>query len=222
MADRRTGRRLSRSCVGRSGRAAGKGAARSPHSGFCRRFGQCPGRGRPISRSFSFRPQSQATHLDACAAPPANKAHVLELSDCSVTALESDRQRAPRIEENLSRLALKADVRVCDAADISRWLGWQGRLMPSCLMHPARQAASCVVTPRSFFLVARTILLPSRNSKNAFWKPFGPSSDPAAGSSMPSVRCSLKKVRNRSRLFLKRTMMHKPLHFQSARVRNCA
>lgn len=220
MADRRTGRRLSRSCVGRSGRAAGKGAARSPHSGFAEGLVSVQDAGAQLAGLF-LAPKAGERILDACAAPGGKTAHVLELSDCSVTALESDPQRAPRIEENLSRLALKADVRVCDAADISRW--WDGKPFDAVLLDAPCTASGIVRRhPEIVFLVARTILLPSRNSKNAFWKPFGPSSDPAAGSSMPFVRYSLKKVRSRSRLFLKRTMMHKPLHFQSARVRNCA
>lgn len=53
-------------------------------------------------------PRSGERILDACAAPGGKTAHLLELADCTVTALESDPQRAPRINENLSRLALKA------------------------------------------------------------------------------------------------------------------
>lgn len=166
-------------------------------------------------------PKAGERILDACAAPAA-KRRTCSNSPIARSRLWSPTRNALHVLRKTSRDWLSRQTFACATRPTSPVGGMASRLMPSCLMHPARQAASCVVTPRSYFLVARTILLPSRNSKNAFWKPFGPSSDLAAGSSMPSVRCSLKKVRSRSGLFLKRTMMHKPLHFQSARVRNCA
>ena len=69
-------------------------------------------------------PKAGERILDACAAPGGKTAHILELADCTVTALESDPTRAPRIGENLSRLSLTADVTVCDAADTAHW--WDG------------------------------------------------------------------------------------------------
>ncbi|WP_442809040.1 16S rRNA (cytosine(967)-C(5))-methyltransferase RsmB [Trinickia soli] len=59
--------------------------------------------------------------LDACAAPGGKTGHVLELADVELVALESDAARAARIDENLSRLGLKAQVVVGDAGDPSRW-----------------------------------------------------------------------------------------------------
>ena len=82
------------------------------------------------------------TVLDLCAAPGGKTAHLLELADCSVTALESDPQRAPRINENLSRLALKADVGVCDAADIARW--WDGKPFDAVLLDAPCTASGIV------------------------------------------------------------------------------
>lgn len=66
-------------------------------------------------------PQNGQRILDACAAPGGKTAHLLELADCSVTALEVDSMRCKRIHENLQRLGLKADVRTSDAADIACW-----------------------------------------------------------------------------------------------------
>ena len=66
-------------------------------------------------------PQNGQRILDACAAPGGKTAHLLELADCSVTALEVDSTRCGRIHENLVRLGLQADVRTSDAADISCW-----------------------------------------------------------------------------------------------------
>jgi 16S rRNA (cytosine967-C5)-methyltransferase len=59
--------------------------------------------------------------LDACAAPGGKTGHVLELADVELVALESDPVRAARIEENLSRLELKASVTVGDAGSPAAW-----------------------------------------------------------------------------------------------------
>jgi 16S rRNA (cytosine967-C5)-methyltransferase len=63
--------------------------------------------------------------LDACAAPGGKTAHLLELLDLDLTALDSDAARLDRARDNLSRLGLKADVKQGDAADPSAW--WAGR-----------------------------------------------------------------------------------------------
>ncbi len=63
--------------------------------------------------------------LDACAAPGGKTAHLLELADLDLTALELDLQRARRIAENLDRLGIKANVKVADASRPQDW--WDGR-----------------------------------------------------------------------------------------------
>jgi 16S rRNA (cytosine967-C5)-methyltransferase len=63
--------------------------------------------------------------LDACAAPGGKTAHLLELADLDLTALELDPARARRIAENLGRLGLAAAVRVGDARRPEGW--WDGR-----------------------------------------------------------------------------------------------
>jgi len=62
--------------------------------------------------------------LDACAAPGGKTAHMLELADVVLTALDVDAPRAARIAPNLERLGLRADVRVGDAAQPQAW--WDG------------------------------------------------------------------------------------------------
>ncbi len=57
--------------------------------------------------------------LDACAAPGGKTAHILELADCELTALDIDAERAKKIDENLTRLGLKATVRAADALDVA-------------------------------------------------------------------------------------------------------
>lgn len=63
--------------------------------------------------------------LDACAAPGGKTAHLLELADIDLTALEIDPQRARRIGENLERLDLRANIKVADASRPEVW--WDGR-----------------------------------------------------------------------------------------------
>ena len=63
--------------------------------------------------------------LDACAAPGGKTAHILELADVAVTALDVDPDRAGRIGANLARLGLAANVQAADAADLAAW--WDGQ-----------------------------------------------------------------------------------------------
>jgi len=60
--------------------------------------------------------------LDACAAPGGKSAHILELADVALTALDIDAQRAARIGRNLERLGLApAHVVAGDACEPARW-----------------------------------------------------------------------------------------------------
>lgn len=63
--------------------------------------------------------------LDACAAPGGKTAHLLELTDCRLTALDSDAGRLARVRENLARLGGQAEICHGDAADPQGW--WDGR-----------------------------------------------------------------------------------------------
>ena len=63
--------------------------------------------------------------LDACAAPGGKTAHLLERSDIDLLALDLKAARCRRIEENLARLQLRAEVRVADCAKPAGW--WDGR-----------------------------------------------------------------------------------------------
>ncbi|SAK51896.1 16S rRNA methyltransferase [Caballeronia pedi] len=59
--------------------------------------------------------------LDACAAPGGKTGHILELANVELIALESDAERAGRIEQNLQRLKLDARITVGDAGDPAQW-----------------------------------------------------------------------------------------------------
>lgn len=63
--------------------------------------------------------------LDACAAPGGKTAHVLELADVDLLALDADGGRALRVKENLLRLGLSARVQPADCRDLDAW--WDGR-----------------------------------------------------------------------------------------------
>ena len=62
-----------------------------------------------------------ANVLDACAAPGGKTAHLLELAELNVTALDSDASRLLRVNETLARLKLSAKVTVGDAGDPRAW-----------------------------------------------------------------------------------------------------
>jgi 16S rRNA (cytosine967-C5)-methyltransferase len=62
--------------------------------------------------------------LDACAAPGGKTAHLLELSESAVTAIELDARRMQRVAQTLERLGLQAQLQVGDASRPQDW--WDG------------------------------------------------------------------------------------------------
>lgn len=66
-------------------------------------------------------PGRQLNLLDACAAPGGKTAHMLELADAHVLALDIDPARCDRIQQTLDRLGLNAQVVVADAREPDRW-----------------------------------------------------------------------------------------------------
>jgi 16S rRNA (cytosine967-C5)-methyltransferase len=63
--------------------------------------------------------------LDACAAPGGKTGHILERADVELTALDVDAARLARVQENLDRLRLSAQLVVGDAANPDTW--WDGQ-----------------------------------------------------------------------------------------------
>lgn len=63
--------------------------------------------------------------LDACAAPGGKTGHLLELADVAVMAMDVDEVRLARVQQNLTRLGLSAQLVCGDAADPRAW--WNGR-----------------------------------------------------------------------------------------------
>jgi 16S rRNA (cytosine967-C5)-methyltransferase len=64
---------------------------------------------------------SKSRILDACAAPGGKTAHLLEIVDCEVVALDIDVVRCDLIHQNLNRVGLSAKVMVADAAKPDTW-----------------------------------------------------------------------------------------------------
>jgi len=69
--------------------------------------------------------QSGRRVLDACAAPGGKTAHMLELADVAMTALDVDAARVARIGTTLDRLGLSAETLHADAMQPDQW--WDGR-----------------------------------------------------------------------------------------------
>lgn len=80
--------------------------------------------------------------LDACAAPGGKTAHLLERADVALLALELDPVRARRVEHNLVRLGLAAELKVADCRRIADW--WDGRPF-DCILADVPCSASGVV-----------------------------------------------------------------------------
>jgi len=85
--------------------------------------------------------------LDACAAPGGKTAHLLEAAPTddrgvSLLALEIDPTRVPRIEDNLRRMGLQAQVQCADAAQPSVW--WDGRAFDGIVLDAPCSASGIV------------------------------------------------------------------------------
>jgi 16S rRNA (cytosine967-C5)-methyltransferase len=85
---------------------------------------------------------SGARVLDACAAPGGKTAHLLELAELDVLALDIDALRLKRVQDTLDRLALKATLRAGDAREPSGW--WDGRPFDAILLDAPCSASGIV------------------------------------------------------------------------------
>lgn len=80
--------------------------------------------------------------LDACAAPGGKTAHLLELADCDVTALDVDPGRCERIRQTLHRTGLGAQLITADAGNLEAW--WDGRPFDAVLLDAPCTASGIV------------------------------------------------------------------------------
>lgn len=97
-------------------------------------------------------PQPGERILDACAAPGGKTAHLLEMADCEVWALDIDPRRAASIRSNLQRIGLPmlqegargpgVHVLAADAADTASW--WDGQPFDRILLDAPCSASGIV------------------------------------------------------------------------------
>ena len=80
--------------------------------------------------------------LDACAAPGGKTAHLLELADLDVLAIDADAKRLARVDETLARLRLQAHTRVGDGRRPAEW--WDGRPFDAILLDAPCSASGIV------------------------------------------------------------------------------
>ena len=92
--------------------------------------------------------------LDACAAPGGKTAHLLELADLDLWALDADAQRLKRVEDNLRRLNLpwpqpgpsaaagQTELRAVDARAVQTW--WDGQPFDAVLLDAPCSASGIV------------------------------------------------------------------------------
>ena len=80
--------------------------------------------------------------LDACAAPGGKTAHLLELADLDVLALDADPKRLARVDDTLARLRLKARTQAGDGRRPADW--WDGRPFDAILLDAPCSASGIV------------------------------------------------------------------------------
>jgi 16S rRNA (cytosine967-C5)-methyltransferase len=80
--------------------------------------------------------------LDACAAPGGKTAHLLELADLDLLALDNDASRLARVRETLERLRLRATTVCADARQPATW--WDGQPFDAILLDAPCSASGVV------------------------------------------------------------------------------
>ncbi len=80
--------------------------------------------------------------LDACAAPGGKTAQWLELADVDLLALDADPLRLARVQDNLNRLGLRAELKAGDGRRPADW--WDGRPFDAILLDAPCTASGIV------------------------------------------------------------------------------
>jgi 16S rRNA (cytosine967-C5)-methyltransferase len=97
-------------------------------------------RAAPLLLGRGLRPGARV--LDACAAPGGKTAHLLELAELDLLALDRDAARLTRVDETLARLGLRAEIRAGDASEPAGW--WDGRPFDAILLDAPCTASGIV------------------------------------------------------------------------------
>ena len=94
----------------------------------------------PLLIGEGLRPGARV--LDACAAPGGKTAHLLELAELDVLAIDSDPHRLERVDATLGRLGLTARTLAADARQPADW--WDGRPFDAILLDAPCSASGIV------------------------------------------------------------------------------
>ena len=142
-------------------------------------------------------PEDGQRVLDACAAPGGKSAHLLELADIELTALELDPLRARRIEDTLARIGRSATVRVADCAALDDW--WDGRPFDRILADVPCSGSGVVRRHPDIKWLRRNTDIPGfavtqARVLDALWQTLAP------GGTMLYVTCSVFDEENRTQV----------------------
>jgi 16S rRNA (cytosine967-C5)-methyltransferase len=80
--------------------------------------------------------------LDACAAPGGKTCHLLEAEDVNVLAVELEQRRIGRMQENLQRMGLAAQIICADASEPDQW--WDGQAFDRILLEAPCSATGVI------------------------------------------------------------------------------
>ncbi|WP_338439430.1 16S rRNA (cytosine(967)-C(5))-methyltransferase RsmB [uncultured Aquabacterium sp.] len=146
--------------------------------------------------------------LDACAAPGGKTAHLLELADLDVTALDSDPQRLVRVNETLQRLGLgpndHARTVAADASQPATW--WDGQAFDAILLDAPCSASGIVRRhPDVRWLRRESDLTALARTQDALLDALWPLLKP--GGHLLYCTCSIFRIEGQERIdaFLQRT-----------------
>jgi len=132
--------------------------------------------------------------LDACAAPGGKTGHIVETEpDIALLALDNTAKRLERVEENLQRLALKADCMCADAGATDDW--WDGQPFDRILLDAPCSASGVVRRHPDIKRLRRASdlqQLPAQQRRllNALWPLLAP------GGILLYVTCSVFRCEN--------------------------
>lgn len=148
-------------------------------------------------------PRAGERVLDACAAPGGKTAHLLELADIELLALEIDPARASIVEQNLKRLGLEAQLQVADCTKLEEW--WDGRQFDRILADVPCSSSGVVRRHPDIKWLRReqdlsSLLATQRRILDALWQVLAP------GGTMLYVTCSVFRQENAEQIerFLRR------------------
>lgn len=142
--------------------------------------------------------------LDACAAPGGKTAHLLELADLDVSALDADPARLRRVDDTLSRLGLQARTLAADASQPANW--WDGLLYDAILLDAPCSASGIVRRhPDVRWLRRESDLQTLARTQDAILDALWPLLRP--GGHLLYCTCSIFKIEGQDRIdaFLQRT-----------------